>query len=274
MSFEPWAESLLRVLERATQTRPGDRYQRVQDFWEELSEASLPATQPLNIARAGRRISSDLSLEAEVITAAPPKPRFETSREIQHQTIAGNGVTRPKIVVPIAGQSTTFTNAASVTAGQGFAAPQQLGRVTVPVARNLQVARPIDANAGMKQRRRGRDFVVGVALVLCFAGLLVATGAYVRSWINQRRAQQQQPATPPSPVGRDALTLTDLNLRDGPSVNNNQIGLAEAGSKVRILNANNNWCEVQVLQHARPKDDPTSADTGWVACQKKYLKID
>src|SRR3981081_776993 len=66
MSFEPWAESLLRVLERATQTRPGDRYQRVQDFWAELSDASLPATQPLNIARAGRRISSDLSLEAEV----------------------------------------------------------------------------------------------------------------------------------------------------------------------------------------------------------------
>src|SRR5216683_3838218 len=156
MSFQPWAPSLLRVLERATQTRPGERYQRVQDFWEELSDASLPATQPLNIARAGRAISSDLSLEAEVITAEAPKPRFETSRELQHQNIAGNGVTRPKIVVPIAGQATMFTNPAPVTATQGFAAPQQLGRVTVPVARNIQVARPVDGNAGLKQRRRGR----------------------------------------------------------------------------------------------------------------------
>jgi len=271
MSFEPWAESLLRVLERATQTRPGDRYQRVQDFWEELNDASLPATQPLNIARAGRPISSDLSLEAEVITAAPPKPRFETSRELQHQTIAGNGVTRPKIVVPIAGQSTMFTNSAPATAAQGFAAPQQLGRVTVPVARNVQVARPVAATVAMKQRRRGRDFVVGVALVLCFAGLLVATGAYVRSWINKRAAVQQQTTTNGN-VGREASTTTDLNLRDGPDFNSQQIGLAEGGSKVRILGENNNWCQVEILDHARPKADPNSADRGWV--NRKYLRFD
>ena len=123
----------------------------------------------------------------------------------------------------------------------------------------------------MKPRRRGRDFVVGVVLVLCFAGLLVATGAYVRSWIN-RQATQPTSTTTTGIVGREAVTTTDLNLRDGPNVTNNQIGLAEAGSKVRILNANNNWCEVQVIQHSRPKDDPTSADRGWV--NKKYLKFD
>src|SRR5205807_10227707 len=105
MSFEPWAESLLRVLERATQTRPGDRYQRVQDFWNELSDASLPATQPLNIGQPRHRITSDLSLEADVTLAAPAKPRFETSRELQQQHNAGNGATRPKLVVPIGGHS-------------------------------------------------------------------------------------------------------------------------------------------------------------------------
>src|SRR2546428_144640 len=40
MSFEPWAESLLRVLDRATQTRPGDRYQRVKEILGRVSEAS------------------------------------------------------------------------------------------------------------------------------------------------------------------------------------------------------------------------------------------
>src|SRR5216684_7326598 len=39
MAEEYWASSVLRVLERATQTRPGSRYQRVEDFWEELNEA-------------------------------------------------------------------------------------------------------------------------------------------------------------------------------------------------------------------------------------------
>ena len=38
MSAEPWAASLLRVLECATQTRPADRYQRVEDFWDEISD--------------------------------------------------------------------------------------------------------------------------------------------------------------------------------------------------------------------------------------------
>src|ERR1700686_3640703 len=239
MSAEPWARSLLRVLERATQTRPRDRYQRVQDFWDELSDASLPATQPLNTAQASRRISSDLSLEAEVITASPPKPRFETSRELQHE-VAGNGATRPRIVVPIAGHST-------VMSAQGFAAPQQIGRVTVPVARQSEVVRPVQRNVASKPRKRSRDFVVGVALVLCFAGLLAATGAYVRSWINRRATQQTTTTT--SIVGRDGLTVTDLNLRDGPNVTNNQIGLAEAGSRVRVLSVNNNWYEVEVVQH-------------------------
>ena len=267
ISREPWAASLLRVLECATQTRPCDRYQRVQDFWDDLYDVSLPVTQPLQIAQTRHSISADLNIEAEVITAAPPKPRFETSNELQHQA-AGNGLARPRIVVPIADH---LMDRSTLMPTQGFAAPQQMGRVTVPMAHNGKAAvRASASKIAPKPRKRSRDFVVGLVLVLCFAGLLVATGAYVRSWINRRAAEQ----TTTTIVGHDALTTTDLNLRDGPNATNNQIGLAEAGSKVRVVNVNssNNWCEVQVLQHARPKDDPTSADRGWV--NKRYLKFD
>jgi hypothetical protein len=241
----------------------------VQDFWDELSDASMPATQPLHIAPARRRITSDLSLDAEVVTAAPPKPRFETSRELQ-QDVAGNGATRPKIVVPIAGQSPLTPGRAAMPLSQGFAAPQQLGRVTVPVARNVQIAHANEPRVAPRPRKRSRDFVVGLVLVLCFAGLLLATGAYVRSWIKTPTAEQTPPPT--GIIGREASTTTDLNLRDGPNVSNNQIGLAEAGSRVRILNANNNWCEVQVLEHSRPKAEPDSKDQGWV--NKRFLKFD
>src|SRR5439155_25408155 len=86
ISRECWARPLLQVLERATRTRPSERYQRVEDFWVELNDAALPRTQPLGATRPPRRLSSDLSLEAEVITQAPPKPRFETSRELQHRS--------------------------------------------------------------------------------------------------------------------------------------------------------------------------------------------
>jgi serine/threonine protein kinase len=269
MSSERWASSLLRVLERATQTRPAERYQTVQDFWDELNDAGMPVTQPLNIARVQRPISSDFAVEAEVLTAAaPPKPRFETSREWQHQEVAGNGATRPKIVVPIAGHS-------AFTRTQDFAATHQSGRVTVAVPRNgLAAARIPDPKMIANRRKRGRDFVVGVALVLCFAGLLVATGTYVRSWIKQRATQQTGAANTTGIVGHEALTTTDVNLRASPNSKSDQVGLAESGSRVQVLNvsSNNNWCEVQVVQHSRPKDDPTSADRGWV--NRTYLKFD
>src|SRR6267142_2260491 len=209
-----------------------------------------------------RHISADLKLEAELITAAaPPRPRFETSSDLQRQEIAGNGASRPRIVVPIAGHSTlppAYEQAAL-----------QPGRVTVPVARNgVAAVRVAPAAIPPKPRRRMRDFVVGAILVLCFAGLLMATGAYVRSLINKRVAQQQQQQqTTNGIVGREALTTTDLNLRNGPNQANDAIGLAEAGSRVRVVSvnsSNNNWCEVEVITHGRPKVDPSSVDRGWV----------
>src|SRR2546430_17645557 len=118
------------VLDRATQTHPSVRNQKFQDFWDELNESSLPATQPLIYGRP-RQISSDLSLETDVLTAAaPPKPRFETSRELQQHEVAGNGALRPKIVVPIADRLVT-TPAVPV-----FAPVQKASRVSVPMSRN------------------------------------------------------------------------------------------------------------------------------------------
>ena len=105
--------------------------------------------------------------------------------------------------------------------------------------------------------------------MLAFAGLLAATGAYVRSRIS---GQSTQTTTPTSIVGREALTTTDLNLRRGPNRDNDPVGLAESGSLVRVLSVNGNWCEVQVVQHSRAKDDPNSLDHGWV--NKKFLKFD
>src|SRR5260370_8802459 len=243
----------------------------MKDFCDELSDAALPATRPLIATPAPRHISSDLKLEADLVTAAaPPRPRFETSSDLQRQEIAGNGASRPRIVVPIAGHSTippAYEQAAL-----------QPGRVTVPVARNgVAAVRAAPAVIPPKPRRRMRDFVVGAILVLCFAGLLMATGAYVRSLINKRVAQQQQQQqqTNNGIVGREALTTTDLTFRNGPHQTNDAIRLAEAGSRVRVVsvnNNNNNWCEVQVLQHSRTKDDPTSADRGWV--NKRFLKFD
>ncbi len=88
-----WADSFLRVLdERDPQTRPSDRYQTVQDFWDDLNDVMMPVTQPLVGAPVPRRISAELNVEADVLTlAAPPRPRFETSRELKRYDASTNG---------------------------------------------------------------------------------------------------------------------------------------------------------------------------------------
>jgi hypothetical protein len=53
-------------------------------------------------------------------------------------------------------------------------------------------------------------------------------------------------------------------LRKGPGTGYTQIGLAESGSRVRVLQVSGIWYQVQVIEHSRPKSDPDSADEGWL----------
>jgi serine/threonine protein kinase len=259
----PWAEGVLGVLEHATQTRPYARYQSVQDFWDDLSAIVELEGEPevevdeAEVQAVPASITSDLTLPPSVATvAAPPKPRFETSKELQQEQLS-NGV-RPRIVVPIAGSSTTADSLIPST--------QRAGRVTVsvPVA-NKNVAVPVGAP---RKSSRLRALIVSLILIFAFAGMLLATRNYIRNrWTRQTTEQNTL-------VGREGVTTTDLNLRAGPSSSTDRVGLAESGSRVKVLTlgTNVNWCEIQVVQHARPKSDLTSLDRGWV--NKQFLKFE
>jgi hypothetical protein len=137
------------------------------------------------------------------------------------------------------------------------------------------VVRAFNGNAGpaAKQRQppsKSRRVLVAGILVLAFSGMLLATHRYVTSHWNPLVGIPSMTNT--FVVGSEGVTTTDLNLRPEPSTENDPIGVAENGSRVRVLTVNNNWYEVQVLQHGRPKLDPFTADRGWV--NKKYLKFD
>jgi hypothetical protein len=211
----------------------------------------------LQVIERPSSITSDLKLEAVAVTEAPPKPRFETSKELQHET-AVNGA-RPRIVVPI-------DHKQMIANAPVYAPVQQPGRVTVAVPGARQV--PASGVPAVKSTRGWRAILVAVILVVVFAGMLLATRNYIRTRWAQTTTQEN------TVIGQEAVTTTDLNLRAGPSSANDQVGLAESGSRVKVLNLNSNanWCEVQVLQHSRPKYDPSSLDRGWV--NKRFLKFD
>ena len=116
--------------------------------------------------------------------------------------------------------------------------------------------------------------VTTVALLL--AGGLMATGYQVSGPSrrgNASAASQPVQNRAPSIVGRMASTTTDVNLRAEANKLSLKVGLAERGSRVRVLNlaSDQSWCKVEVIQHGRPKT-PMSADRGWL--HSSYLILD
>jgi hypothetical protein len=256
-----WGHAVLRVLEKATQNRPEDRYQTVEEFWDELSDASLPPTRPLHMITTEeirRKPSEELSIEPEDFTeAAPPRPQFEVPAGPRELTFANvDTIKRPRIVVPI---SLEAQRQLELREQLQFAPEQRVnGRRRSTVEEILPPS---------KKRRA----LVAAGLILAFSGMLLATHKYVTSRWNPLgdlpRASAEQ-----VPIGREGITTTDVNLRPVANVSQTPIGLAESGSKVKVLSADNNWYEIQVVEHARPKLDPYSADRGWI--NKRYVRFD
>jgi uncharacterized protein YraI len=86
----------------------------------------------------------------------------------------------------------------------------------------------------------------------------------------QQQQQQRQASADASLVGKSFMTTTDVNLRSGPSRSFGEVGRAELNSRVRVLQVNGKWYEIEVLEHGRAKEDPSSADRGWA--HSAYLR--
>ena len=265
---EPWARAVLRVLEKATQSRPADRYQTVEEFWDEIADASLPPTLPLRMASpelhlVRRKPSEDLSVEPEeeFTEAAPPRPNFDIPGPVLSEVDTQK---RPRIVVPI--------NEArrQLRARQELETYEPVQYPTAATSGRTERSRPpVESVLPVSRKRRA---LVALGLILAFSGMLLATHKYVTTRWNPLSPITQN--VEPVVIGRQGVTTTDVNLRPVANSANVPIGLAESGSKVKVLSvsAENNWYEVQVVEHGRPKTDPYSSDRGWI--NKRYVKFD
>jgi serine/threonine protein kinase len=278
-----WAAPVLRVLEKATQANPEKRYQTVQEYWDDLSDAALPQTKPLataaqtDAADSHRRHSFDLNVEPEEVTEPPPQPQFQLVNElpkpegpvgVRPEAAFANsiGARRPKIVVPVS----VIHAAGRAAAGSGG----QTAHDRITALPDQRRAGKVDARAANKRRevgpRRARPFLVAAVLVVAFAVMLLATHKYVTSHWNPFVGLPLLSEV--FVIGREGVTTTDVNLRSDASLTKAPIGLAEAGSRVKVVGTDDNWYEVQVLQHGRAKADPFTSDRGWI--NKKFVRFD
>jgi serine/threonine protein kinase len=260
ISSKPWAADVLRVLRRATADKPEDRYQTVQEFWEELADASLPPTQPLNpqggIPARERPASKQLTGKTETLTeAAPPRPRFDSRDAIKQSQVSGNGLHRPRIVVPVA-HAQHRPNVQRRSSASEVAVPAP--------AQHVQSADEFISAQQEQVAGRGFRALMALLIIVVFAGILLATHYYVS---RQRAGSPPSASEPSSEVGLEGTVQTDVRLRPDPSVNNRPVGIVTKGSQVRVLSVKNSWYEIEVLQQGR--DDPGSANRGWIS--KRFL---
>jgi hypothetical protein len=215
---------------------------------------------PQGEGEARPRQTSKLTKVDAAVAEAPPRPRFDSRDIIKQSQMHGNGLKRPRIVVPV---------------NEARRAPILPPR---PVAQRAQVqaaatpnARPVDGFVPAPQYQPGRRSLRALyafLIILAFAGILLATHFYV----SRQRAITSTPAgnTASPDVGREGMITTDVKLRPDPSINNRAIGIVTQGSRARVLTIDSNWCEIEVIQQGR--DDPNSANRGWI--NRKYLNID
>lgn len=114
-----------------------------------------------------------------------------------------------------------------------------------------------------------------VAIAIIFlAAFAILSMVAIASWLMRSRPSPNNPAPvvsndPPTEtyvpqVGDEAETTTDVNIREKPSARSRKVGLAEKGSRVRVLEAQRNWRRILVLEHGREKEDDNFEDQGWI----------
>ncbi|HYY43461.1 MAG TPA: protein kinase, partial [Pyrinomonadaceae bacterium] len=285
---EPWASFVLSVLRRATETNPLKRYQSVPEFWAELRDAAMPQTRLLVMPTGDEARPRTQPLPALREEELPPRPQpaeFEARQREPRKPVEARPATgfaprsdapvRPRIVVPVTLPQTLEQKPAAAAV-----APAPLQKPAPPARSEparAELAQKAEVRAPLVERlvpaNRMHRWLVVLLLLAGFALLLLGTHAYVS---NRTHTSAQPVAQPPNnapanvnlQTGREMTTMTNVNLRTGPSKTYPKIGEAEQGSRVRVLQCSGSWCEVQVLEHGQPRADEGNADQGWLDATK------
>lgn len=257
---QPWAEEFLRVLTQATQSEPADRHQSVDEFWSDLApvRAIIGDIEPETLVHVKASSVPQPHVSLGYSPLAPVLPRFDTSRDLRlrHPLISSN--------VPTA-ESAGYR--AVPTPLPDTFDPLEMDHVTNGDPSNAVAEPPgIFEYVEPKPRRGARRAAIFLIFILIFGGALYGTGVYLRGtnlWSAIRSPFHTQTAT----------ANTDVNLRAEPNAASDAIGLVTKNSKVRIVNSQNNWYQVDVIQQGRDRSPggPT-ATRGWL--NGKYIDVE
>lgn len=234
---EEWGEDLIRVLKRATDGDSRERHQTVEEFWADLAGIrQIAADGEFSTVMKSAIDIPQPHVSRGYSPLAPERPSFDAFVERP-------AAFAPTYVPPV--------YVAPVNAGDLVQSGPQPQPQTPPV--------PIK-----KKRRMLRRFATFAVAVSLFTGILYGTASYMRG-----RAFLPEIRNPFK--SKTAVANTDIYLRPSPNTDNDPIGLVTKNSKVRIVNSQNNWYQVDVVEQGRDRTGQPNATRGWL--NGKYLEI-
>jgi serine/threonine protein kinase len=269
LAREPWGVRLLSALEKATAFRPADRYQTVQEFWEDfarvgaMAAAAEGADPEATIVRA--RLVATTTAERVV-----RQPDFHALSNARYDT-------RPQKARIVVELPQVAQNGREQSAAVAQSSPGPAPRVTAPekVGAQEQVIASDKARAEMRTKRlRERQEIERTAfdnmhavvnsewlrrvfivfLIASFIGLAVSTYHYCAGIRTQLGAVAGAP---------------NLNMRSEPG--GDVLAVLPEGTRIRLFEYRGRWARIKVLQWVGDPPENTP-DTGWV--DSRFIKID
>ena len=245
---EEWADELRRVLQKATLSDPRRRHQSVEDFWNDLAIVREIVADGEDETVIRRHTVPQAHVARGYTPFAPRQPQFEAE-----PPAAARGAT---VALNAASRDTVRTNANAIF-GADYTPPAGNDTAPMPTVVKYDTRR--------KKYNRARKHTALAVFFLIFIGVLYGTAIYMRGrgvLPEIRNPFRTQTAT----------ANTDVYLRPSPSTDNDPLGLVTRNSKVRIVNSQNNWYQVDVIEQGRTRNAAVAATRGWL--NGKYLDLD
>lgn len=260
---EDWAGELKRVLHKATQDDNAERHQNIDEFWIDLGELRRFAAdfETATAVRPKFHPTPQAHVMRGYTPLAPQQPRFNTSRELKVKDAFLPAQSPLRIDVERLPRTPAIQPKPALRIEDQWPEQiqeQQQNVLNTIINEDLELVRK-------RKGRRNRRFAAVAIVLLIFIGGLYATSVFVQ----QSGVFEGLTATG---TGKTGTANTDINLRPGPSADNDPVGLVTKNSKVRIIKTQNNWYQVDVIEQGRERVVPLTTNRGWL--YGKYVDLD
>jgi len=269
---EEWADDLLRVIRKATNSDPRNRQQSVEEFWADLAVVrQIDADGEFSTVQKPARSKGE-SVEGEDaggLSAFRRVPQPHVSRGYSPIAPA-----RPHFEAVVETRETSPNiKAAYIPPAIKFPAPERStvngirqNRVATQVANVSRLMPDTTVASRPKKRKRFRRFAAFVVILGIFTGILYGTAIYMRG-------HSILPEIKNLFKTQTGVANTDIYLRPSPNTDSDPIGLVTKNSKVSIVNSQNNWYQVDIVEQGRERPVAANANAtrGWL--NGKYVDI-